>query len=391
MTARKRVCLVTTSPLIVRFFLIPHLRRLAQRYAVALAVKTDEPDFLRAYGLDVEVIPVGIERPIAPLRDLAALVALVRLFRARRFDAVHSFSPKGGLLAMLAARLAGIPVRLHTFTGQVWANRRGLGRALLKSADRLTARCATQVFADSMSQRDFIEHEGVVATGRRCIVLGGGSISGVDLTRFRPDPATRAAIRRELDLPEGAVLFAYVGRLARDKGLLDLAQAFSGIAARRSDCHLLLVGPDEEALTPAVQSIFAGRGERLHLRGYTSAPERFIAAADALCLPSYREGFGSVIIEAGACGVPAIASRIYGVTDALTDGATGLLHEPGNVAEIAARLEQLAVDPSLRQRLGAAARARVEREFAEERVVGALADYYAGALAEPGRGAQVRL
>jgi glycosyltransferase involved in cell wall biosynthesis len=379
-TTRRQICVVTTSPLIVRFFLIPHLRRLAGEYAVALAVNTDDPGFLRAYGLEIEVIPIAIERPIALLRDLAALVSLIWLFRARRFDAVHSFSPKGGLLAMLAARVANVPVRLHTFTGQVWANREGIGRALLKSADRITARCATQTFADSVSQRDFIHRERVLPAGQRCLVLGSGSISGVNLARFHPDPSARAAVRREFGIADDDVLIAYVGRLARDKGVLDLAHAFASIDAGRADCHLLLVGPDEDALTSEVRAILGTRTSRLHVHGYTDVPERFLAAADILCLPSYREGFGTVIIEAGACGIPAIASRIYGVVDALVDGKTGLLHEPGQTAEIAKHLDRLASDIVLRRRLGAAARDRVKREFAEERVVGALADYYAGVL-----------
>jgi glycosyltransferase involved in cell wall biosynthesis len=367
---------VTTSVLIVKFFLIPHLRRLSTRYAVTLVVNTDDSAFLDDYGLEIRVVPVAIERRIAPWLDLRALAELRRLFARERFDAVHSYSPKGGLLAMLAARLSGVPVRMHTFTGQVWANRTGAMRLLLKTADRITARCATQVLTDSVSQRDFIRRGGVIPPKRACEVPGGGSISGVNLRRFRPDPAGRAQVRSAFGVPEDAVLLVYAGRLTRDKGVLDLAQAFGRVAAQRPECHLLFVGPDEEHVTPEIRSSAGAHADRLHFHEYTPAPERFLAAAEILCLPSYREGFGVVIIEAAACGVPAVASRIYGVTDAVVEGETGLLHEPGSVPEIAALVGRLAADPVTRERLGRAAQQRAEKDFSEERVIGAVLEIY---------------
>jgi glycosyltransferase involved in cell wall biosynthesis len=379
---RKRVCVVTTSVLIVKFFLIPHLRRLSSRYEVTLVVNTDDTALLAGYSLDVRVIPLAIERRIAPWLDLRALAALRRLFVHERFDAVHSYSPKGGLLAMLAARLSGVPVRIHTFTGQVWANRTGAMRLLLKTADRVTARCANLVLVDSISQRDFIRREGVIPPSRRCEVPGGGSISGVNLNRFKPDPEARRRVRRDLGVSDDAVLLVYAGRLTRDKGVLDLARAFATVAFRNPALHLVLVGPDEENVTPGIRSIAGDHADRLRFHDYTPAPERFLAAAEILCLPSYREGFGVVIIEAAACGVPAVASRIYGITDAVVEGETGLLHEPGNVGELAGLLGRLAADPASRERLGRAARQRAERDFSEDRIIGAVLDLYEQAFGQ---------
>lgn len=381
---RRRVCVVTTSVLIVKFFLIPHLRRLSSRYDVTLVVNTDDRALLAGYGLNVRVIPLAIERRIAPWLDLRALAALRRLFVRERFDAVHSYSPKGGLLAMLAAKLSGVPVRIHTFTGQVWANRTGAMRLLLKTADRVTAGCANLVLVDSVSQRDFIRRKGVIPASRRCEVPGGGSISGVNLNRFKPDPESRRRVRTDLNVPDDGVLLVYAGRLTRDKGVLDLAGAFAKVASRHPALHLVLVGPDEENVTPEIRSIVGDHAGRLHFHDYTSAPERFLAAAEILCLPSYREGFGVVIIEAAACGVPAVASRIYGITDAVVESKTGLLHEPGNVGELADLLGRLAADPAARERLGRAARLRAERDFSEDRIIGAVLELYEQALGQHG-------
>jgi glycosyltransferase involved in cell wall biosynthesis len=367
----KRICFVTTSPLIVNFFLVPHLRHLASRYEVSLAVTLPgEAPLKDLPGVRVE--PIRIPRPIRPVGDAAALARLARLFRDRRYDLVHSFGPKAGLLAAWAGSLAGVPARLHTFTGQVWVARRGPMRALLRAADRSIARRATEVLADSASQREFLVREGIVAP-ERCRVLGAGSVCGVDARRFKPDPEARAAVRAELGIDAQAPVVLFAGRVTRDKGVLDLAQAFGALGAQHRDAVLLVVGPDEEGLGAEVRRLCGGRARVL---GYTHAPERHMAACDVLCLPSYREGFGAVVIEAAAVGVPAIGSRIYGIVDAVQDGKTGLLFEPGNAGELRACLQRLLGDAALREHLGAAARARALAEFAEERLVGLLAARY---------------
>ena len=372
-TAR-RVCLVTTSPLIVNFFLAPLLRALATRYEVALAVNDQEGVALPA-DLPGRVHPVRIVRQISPLADLAALWKLYRLFRAERFDAVHSVSPKGGLLAMTAARLAGVPVRVHTFTGQVWVTRTGPMRWLLKQLDRRIASSATHVLADSASQRQFLVEQGLVAAAR-CEVLASGSISGVDGTRFRPDPAARTAVRAELGVDESTVLLVFIGRIGRDKGVLDLASAFGALHREGRPVALVFVGPDEESLRGELEARAGDAASAMRFVPYTKAPERYLAASDTLCLPSYREGFGSVVIEAGAAGIPAVGSRIYGLTDAIVDGETGFLHEPRDVAGIVAKLAPIVADGALRRRLGAKARERALREFSEEAVTEALLGFY---------------
>jgi glycosyltransferase involved in cell wall biosynthesis len=370
----KKVCFVTTSPLIVNFFLVPHLLRLKARYEVSLAVTLPGEVPLRPLP-GVETIPLEIRRRIEPLHDAAALLRLRRLFRARRFDLVHSFGPKAGLLSTLAGKLAGTPARLHTFTGQVWASRSGAMRRLLHAADTCTARFATHVLADSGSQRDFLEREGVVRAGG-CEVLGSGSVSGVDLQRFRPEPAARGAVREELGIGADELIVLYLGRITRDKGVLDLSRAASGKAV------LVLVGPDEEGLREEILRLRGAHAARVRFVGYTDAPERYLAAADLLCLPSYREGFGCVVIEAAAAGVPSVASRIYGVTDAVADGRTGLLFAPGDVADLGQKLDTLLVDRTRRRGMGAAARARVVAEFSQERLLRALEERYRTILGE---------
>lgn len=373
----KKVCFVTTSPLIVNFFLVPHLLHLKARYRVSLAVTLPGEVALRPLP-GVEVFALDIRRNIDPLRDASALVRLRRLFREHAFDLVHSFGPKAGLLASAAGALAGTRARLHTFTGQVWAARSGAMRELLRAADGCTARMATHTLADSASQREFLERERVVRPGR-CEVLGSGSVSGVDLTRFRPDPQARHAVRGELGLAADDAVALYLGRITRDKGVLDLARAFSRL---EGGAALVFVGPDEGRLREEILALCGARSAAVRFVAYTDAPERYLAAADVLCLPSYREGFGTAVIEAAAAGVPAVASRIYGVTDALVDGETGLLFDAGDAADLRRKLDALLRDATRRRNMGAAARARAGAEFPQERLVRALEKYYRGILGD---------
>jgi glycosyltransferase involved in cell wall biosynthesis len=362
-------------------FLRDQIREAGKRYAVSVVANTRDPDFLRPYGITSEVIPIGIERKIKPLVDLGALWRLWRLFRRRGFGLVHSVSPKAGLLAMLAALLAGVPVRVHTFTGQVWATRKGIARLILRRLDWLLGILTTRPLVDSSSQRDFLVLEKVLPMGK-ARVLAHGSISGVDTQRFQPNKKARAEIRGRYNIDPKDIVFLCVGRLNTDKGILDLAHAFAGLADEYRGIHLMLVGPDEEDVADTVRKICVSCVERLHLVGQTDRPEEYMAAADVFCLPSYREGFGSVIIEAAAAGVPAIGSRIYGITDAVEEGRTGFLHEPRDVQGIAELMQRYLQDPSLRQRMGEAARHRARKLYAQEEVTDALMAFYAEALAD---------
>jgi len=361
-STRRRICYVVASEMTVRAFLTPHVRAMQDRYDVTVVANSGNPRLLEELGVRAELVRVGIERPISPWRDLLALCALVRLFHRGRFDIVHSLTPKAGLLAMTAAWLARVPVRIHTFTGQVWATRQGVSRAALRLLDTFLARLATVTLADSLAQRDFLVREGV-ASASRLMVLGKGSVNGVDPAVFKPDASARRAIRERLQIAASEVVVLFVGRLNREKGVLDLARAFALVADDRPDVRLLIVGPDEEGLHSAIAAACGPHLARVDFLPFTERPQELMVAADVLCLPSYREGVGTVTIEASACGVPVIASRIYGLVDAVVEGTTGLLHAPGDVPELTRLLGRTAADPELRRSLGAAGRDYAVREF----------------------------
>jgi glycosyltransferase involved in cell wall biosynthesis len=375
MRSRPRLCYVVATEMTVAAFLSNHMRKAADGYEVAVAMNSGDPTVFQRMGLAASLLQAPIERRISPWRDLHALWVLYGHFRRQGFDIVHSVTPKAGLLGMLAAWLARVPCRIHTFTGQVWATKSGWRRSLLKTSDCLVGALTTHVLVDSTSQLAFLEAEGVLPRYKGQ-VIGKGSICGVDGTRFRPNPVARGELRRSLGIPETVPLLLFLGRLNRDKGVLDLAAAFPAVARQFPESHLLLVGPDEEQMLPGIRDLAGSVASRVHHVGYTDQPESYMAAADVFCLPSYREGFGQVLVEAAAAGIPAVASRIYGITDAVVEGATGLLHRPGDVRGIEAALAQLLGDAAKRAAMGAQARRRALEGFSQSESTRGLMDFY---------------
>jgi glycosyltransferase involved in cell wall biosynthesis len=318
-------------------------------------------------GVAAKGVAVPMARKPAPLADLRSLLILLRFLSKNHFDIVHSSTPKAGFLASLAGTLARVPIRIHTFTGQPWVELAGLKRRIPRECDRLIAKLATQCYADSPSQRDFLISEGLVAPGK-IAVIGAGSISGVDLKRFsliKWGGETARQTRSELGIPADALVIAFVGRLTKDKGVVELLAAFELIAKSNSAVHLLLVGPFEPDRDPLPAETL----ERLkshpcvHGVGFSITPEKFLGVADIFCLPSYREGFGSVAIEAAAMELPAVVTRVTGLVDAVVDGVTGLIVPPKNVSRLAKALQKLARSQELRQSMGRAARDRVVGNF----------------------------
>lgn len=378
-SAPRSIAIVAASPMSLNAFMAPHVRVLSSTHAVTLVAACESSAVAAQLNECVGFAPVMIQRAVSLKDDSRALIDLVRLFRERRFDIVQSITPKAGLLSMVAARLAGVPVRIHWFTGQVWATKTGPARWLLKALDRVLAACATDMLADSPSQRDFLEREGVVAAGR-IRVLGAGSVCGVDLSRFHPDPAARCEIREQHDIPEQAVVCLYLGRLTRDKGVVELARAFAATAAQHPDVVCLVVGPDEGGVREIMTSELGAHVSRVRFVDFTTVPERYMAASDIFVMPSYREGFGSSVIEAAGCGLPAIGTAIYGLSDAIADGHTGELVPVRDVAALSDAISRMATDHDLRRQLGEQARARAETVFAQTHLTTALMDFYADCL-----------
>ncbi|MDD2806214.1 MAG: glycosyltransferase family 4 protein [Elusimicrobiales bacterium] len=371
----KKVCFIVSSKQTIQAFLLNHIRELSRSYELYVVANTTDLHFLSRFRIECKMIAVPIQREVSLVNDLVALFSLIRVFCRERFVIIHSVTPKAGLLSMIAGKLCGVPVRVHTFTGQIWATCVGLRRYFFKALDKVLVYSSTHILADSASQREFLIREGVVSKDKSR-VLANGSISGVDAKRFKPNSVAAQAVRCLHGIPASDFVFIYVGRFKKDKGLLDLAKAFSRLSAEHPDIWLMLIGPDEENLTPIVKKICGGCVDRVVFTDFVDAPEEYMAAADVFCLPSYREGFGNVIIEAAACGIPSIASRIYGIIDAVADGETGCLYNVGNVCSMLAAMTKMLDAPGLRRQMGDVARNRAIAKYSQKAVTESLIAFY---------------
>jgi glycosyltransferase involved in cell wall biosynthesis len=375
-----RLCRVVTVPMTFATLLHEQIRRIVEAGVDVTLVSSPGEEVSRLRdALAVRWHEIPMTRQVSPTRDLAALAALTRFLRRERFDLVHSSTPKAGLLTALAGTLARIPLRLHTYTGQPWVELHGPMRWLSREADRLIGRLDTHLYADSHSQRAFLVTNGIVAADR-LRVLGAGSISGVDLRRFDPVALAgeRSAIREQLRIAPESQVLVFVGRLARDKGIRELIAAFQILSRQFDLVDLLLVGPQEPERDPLPSEVVAeiATNPRIHAVGFSHHPERYLAASDIFCLPSYREGFGSVVIEAGALGLPSVATQVYGLLDAVVEGETGLLVPAKDVGALVEALKTLLQETALRQRMGEAARRRSVQLFDANMVnAGVVAEY----------------
>lgn len=371
----KKICFITASPLTLRCFMRNHILCLANEYEVT-AVANFSPNDLKDNWLPgVRIVRIPIVRNISIFFDIVALLQLIKFFHKERFDAVHSVTPKAGLLAMTAARFTYIPIRIHNLSGQVWATQRGLFRMLLKSIDHITIKNSTRLLSDSFSQIEFLRDEGLVRE-ERVDVLGSGSICGVDHNRFHPSEEQRQRVRSTLGISDIGLIILFVGRLKRDKGILDLAKAFAQLAGQRDDLWLVVVGDYEEDIGDDFERYCGSALTRVRRVGHTDSPEHYMAAADVFALPSYRESFGVTVIEAAACGLPSVTSRVCGLIDAVVEDKTGLMHPPGDVPAIRDHLLRLCSDSVLRARLGTAAMVRAKNEYLSQRVSKEFVSYY---------------
>jgi len=372
-----KVVRIVTASYVVPWHMANTLKRMPADFEVCVAGQGVSA-YRDSYP-DVRWVDINLGRKIRPASDLLSFVALCRLFLSYRPDIVHSIMPKAGLLVAIAGFICRIPVRIHTFTGQVWATKAGLSRMLYYWLDRLIHALNTTCLTDSPSQSAFLQAHKISDAGSALRVLSKGSLSGVDVARFNVSALAEQAgrLRMRLGFNEKHFVFAFIGRKTRDKGVFDLLRAFAAVSSSHPDARLLFIGPDESG--NEIRELLRTEPELFHHVidvGPVENHELYLAISDVLCLPSHREGFGTIVIDAAALCVPAIGSRIPGLVDAIEDEKTGRLFPVGDTDALSRIMTDFLEHPERFNDMRRYAKARVDQFFTADLLYGALKALY---------------
>ena len=361
----------STIPASLNTFCRGFLRELSEQGYEVVAISSPGDDLDRiAEREGVPTIAVPMERHIAPFADLRSLIRLIKAFRRERPDIVHSITPKAGLLSMLAAWICRVPVRIHTFTGLVFPTATGLKQKILIFTDRITCAAATHIIPEGQGVRDDLIKFRITRKPLR--VLGHGNIRGIDLDHFDP------ALFEEEKHKARPFTFIFIGRLVRDKGIVELVDAFTRLNRERPDTRLILVGPAEPDLDPLPPETLAAleANQSIQAVGKQTDVRPWLAASDVLVLPSYREGFPNVVIEAGAMGLPAVVTDINGSREIIIDGRNGLIVAPHDADALHDAMLRTVDHPEQTAQMAAAARPLIASRFEQSYVRRCLKAYY---------------
>lgn len=376
-----RICSVPLALLGYRSF----LRELGSRDEVNLSIATSNDNFFEKLRNDdvYSVHELEIKREINILGDISSVFKAVILLLKLRPSIVHSNTPKGGLITALSSFICRTPVRIHTFTGQRWITLTGFKKILLIFTDRLIIALNTHVLADSQSQADFLNNK---FKTNKVTCLGGGSFGGIDFDKFSLSKLDSIKIKIELEYSPDDFVILYLGRIAKDKGIGELVSSFLELNKEYPNFKLLLVGPYEKHLDPLEKNVEACMLSHPDIKkiDFTDEPEKYFSACDVFCLPSYREGFGTVIMEAAALSKASIGSKVYGISDAIVDNETGWLVKPKSVVELREKIRYTFLNRDELKQVGEKALTRARNRFDSNRVCNDLIEFYRSCLNEKG-------
>ncbi len=381
-----KVAHVTTVDLSLRFLLLNQLESLrAAGYSIN-ALSSDGPHLQALTERGIRHLAVPMTRSISPIADLAALWRLYRVMRRERFTIVHCHTPKAELLGQVAARLACVPIVVDTFRGiSCRSGTSRLQRRLLVAMARLAASCADLVLCQSREAMDEMVRTKFCKT-ERLAFLGNG-IDVREFDRGRLNPFQLNAVRKELGIDSRRPVVGFVGRLVREKGIVDLFRAMRLVRAVVPDAQLLVVGPTDfdkpDAITPDTASGF-GLNDGCVFAGLRTDMPAVYGLMDVFVLPSSREGFPRAPMEAAAMGLPCVVTNIAGCREVVDDGRNGLLVPAGEPVALADAIGSLLTNRELARRMGEAGRQMALERFDEERVFASVKGAYARLLADKG-------
>lgn len=334
-----KIIRITTVPLSLKTLLKGQMKFMSQNGFEVVAISSNAQEMEEvAKAENIRVANVEMTRKITPIQDLKALFQLIKIFRKERPDIVHTHTPKAGLLGMLAAKITGVPHRLHTVAGLPLIVATGIKRKVLNFTERLTYTCAHQVYPNSFGLQKIIEENKFCPT-KKLKVIGNGSSNGIDTDHFSREQVSAEELNRlskDLSIQKDDIVFIFVGRVVQDKGINELIAAFKNIHEAHSNTKLIIVGPFESDLNPILPETMEAINQHQAIKwvGFQKDVRPYLALAHCLAFPSYREGFPNVVMQAGAMGLFSIVTDINGCNEIIEDGKNGIIIPVKNTGKL---------------------------------------------------------
>ena len=353
------------------------LKELSEKYdVIAVSSPGEHLDLIRERE-GVRTVAILMARQIAPISDIKSLYKLYRLFKKEKPTMVHSMTPKAGLLCMMAARLARVPVRVHTFTGLLFPTAKGIKRQILEFTDRLTCACATHILPEGVGVKNDLINNHI--TQKPMKVLGYGNVRGVDMVTYSRRSEVMQLAERIREKSPNSFVFVFVGRIVRDKGINELCSAIDKLSLVR-DVKLYLVGKYEENLDPiserAHEIIVKNPAVEFVGTKYGDDLLAYYAASDCFVFPSYREGFPNTVLEAGAMGLPSIVTDINGAREIIIDGVNGTIIPTHNEDSLYNAMLYMTDNNEACNRMASRAREMIASRFEQGYVRKCLYEFY---------------
>lgn len=380
---------ITTVPVSLKTLLKGQHQFMSQNGFEVIGISSAGPelkDVEKEEGIRTHTI--NMTRKITPFQDLKALFQLIRFLRKEKPEIVHTHTPKAGLLGMMAAKIVGVPHRLHTVAGMPLTVATGAKRQLLNFIEKITYFCATKVYPNSIGLKKLILEYGFTKE-KKLKVIGKGSSNGINTSDFDPQTVKKEesiALRKSLGIKEDDFVFIFVGRIVTDKGINELIQAFNTIyyKAKNKDFHLVLVGSYEKELDPLQSETeqIIQDNPHIHSLGYQNNVVPYFAMADVLTFPSYREGFPNVVMQAASMQLNAIVTDINGCNEIISDGENGWIIPVENKQQLANKMQWCLENPEKSKEMGLKSRAIMQKDFERSFVQGELLKEYQNLLAK---------
>lgn len=369
----KKLIRITTVPMALRYLLPGQLQFMQQNGFDVLMISADGPelnDVIKNEGCRHTIVPMT--RKITPLQDLKCLFQLIKIFKKERPDIVHTHTPKAGLLGMLAAKLTGVKVRIHTVAGMPLMVEKGFKLKLLTFIEKLTYWGAGHVWPNSQSLYEYIkEHK--LTPEKKLHIIAKGSTNGINLSRFNKAQLSEesiAEIKEHIHYSAENIYLLCIGRLVADKGIVELVHVFTRLQKKYPPLRLVLAGDFESALDPLPADVLQqieSNPAIVHIK-WTQQVEYFMQVASYFVFPSHREGFPNVLLQAAAMELPIICSRIAGNVDIVTHAQTGLIFNRANEQQMEEQVEYAINHPQEMKAMAQKLCNRVQTDYSRENI-----------------------